>query len=250
MKNLVNLLKKLDLSEREVGVYLYCLENRPASIADLAKFLKKERMIVYRVVDKLVEMGILEKENKEFGPKVLAAPPQRLLEIIKKEQRKWKKIELQLEGELPRLKGMQKSQADLKPRIHFFEGLDGVKKACSLFLEGKQGDRVILFANNEVVQKEWPEFDEEIRQMRVQAGVKALMIHPNTKLGKKLALRDKEHLRQIKVLPVGINYDSTMGVLDDRVLLMGFKPPQAVVLKNEELAKTIRIALNLLWQKL
>jgi sugar-specific transcriptional regulator TrmB len=113
-------LKNLGLSELETSVYLAALELGEALPTKLAEKAEIKRPTLYEVFPKLIAKGLLS-ETVKGKRKYLVAED--LSAYLEKQQQNLDK----LNDALPELRALL-ATASVKPKILFYEGIEGVKK--------------------------------------------------------------------------------------------------------------------------
>src|SRR3989344_3804147 len=119
-----NIIEKLGFSDKQVKVYMACLELAEATITDLARKAGIKRSTAHLAVQELEVMGLLSETKK--GKKRLISPahPRRLLELASFREKRIEEI-------MPELTALYNAPAN-KPKIQVFEGVEGVR---SLYLD-------------------------------------------------------------------------------------------------------------------
>ena len=66
MKNLLNYLEKLDLSKKDIKIYIKLLELGPLTVTELADLLRFNRTALYPRIKFLLQKGLIleSKDNK------------------------------------------------------------------------------------------------------------------------------------------------------------------------------------------
>jgi len=250
MQDLVSLLQKLNLNQQEAKAYLFCLENGPTTIAQLSKYLQKDRTIIYRLIDKLTNLKILGKEAKQFAPKISAVPPRRLIELIKREERKWKKVELLFAEHLPQLQGIQNSPGTLKPKIHFYEGIEEVRQSWLDHLEQVGEDKTICTfgaTTIQTVKQYWPKFNQEYLKVREDKNIflKLLISDQNKQI---LSESYNPQLWQVRFSGTASKLNLEVQFSSQSINFTIFEPtPSALILENQQLCTFFKILFEQLW---
>ncbi|MGC9208278.1 MAG: TrmB family transcriptional regulator [Nitrososphaeria archaeon] len=79
-KEIVRILKDSSLTPTQLQIYIYLLSHGPKPISELTSELKKDRAAVYKHLEKLMRLGLVEKElGRNF---YMARPPQELEKIL------------------------------------------------------------------------------------------------------------------------------------------------------------------------
>jgi sugar-specific transcriptional regulator TrmB len=127
---------KAGLVRNEARVYLALLKLGTASVTEISQRSNVERTLVYGVIEKLMEKGLVSsvvKINKKyFEP----ADPQKILDLVKERE----KI---IEDALPELKGLYKS-VEKKQEVHHFKGKEGAKTILETLLRERDKEWLIF----------------------------------------------------------------------------------------------------------
>ncbi len=107
-------------TDKEARIYLATLEGGEVTVGNLAAKTNLKRTTVYDMIDALVSRGILTMHKRRGIMRVSALPPQVLIE-------RFRHALAAAENVLPTLMDMAYS-SPLKPRIRFYEGIDGLKE--------------------------------------------------------------------------------------------------------------------------
>jgi len=115
-------LQKLGLSDKEAKVYLSSLELGPSPVQVIAQKAGVNRATTYVMIESLIGRGLMssfEKGKKRF---FTAESPDQLMTLLKKE-------EAEVGTKIKQLGDMKMifSNADEKPKVRFFEGIDGLE---------------------------------------------------------------------------------------------------------------------------
>lgn len=113
-------LEKAGLTEKEAKTYLAILELGEATIAEIAKKSDIKRSTVYDILDLLKEKGMISQTRRNKRPIFLAENPKKMIEKLEEQKR-------ELEEAVPELLSVM-NLLDKKPRIRYFEGIEGVKE--------------------------------------------------------------------------------------------------------------------------
>lgn len=111
-------LQKLGLSDKQIKVYLACLQLGVDTVVNIAKFSAQKRPTVYLVLDDLENMGLVSRTHKGKKTFIKAEDPKRLLIDINLKQ------EI-AETTLPSLQAIYNIDPE-KPNIKIGDGMQGV----------------------------------------------------------------------------------------------------------------------------
>lgn len=114
------------LSSEQSLVYLASLELGSDTIAHIAKKADIPRSTCYLIIEELKGKGLLSETKKGVKTFILAEDPSKLEQLVKNEKETIENLLLQIGKILPQLKAVQNVRKN-KPKVRFFEGLEGIK---------------------------------------------------------------------------------------------------------------------------
>ncbi|MDD4990554.1 MAG: helix-turn-helix domain-containing protein [Candidatus Pacebacteria bacterium] len=116
------LLTKFGLNEKEIKVYLTCLETGTAYAGHITKKSGLNRSTCYVILEQLIKKGLVSKSGNEKKFQFSAEKPERLLSLIKERQAQDAILEKELANLLPELQSSFNRNKDF-PKIKFLKGL-------------------------------------------------------------------------------------------------------------------------------
>lgn len=130
MKNIEPVLKflsQLGLDFFESKVYILLLENGPMTILQISRESKINRTGIYRLVEKLQGMGILEEIIRD-GKKLILSSPLNKLELIVKEQEAKAETLRKMLPEISSLITSEVVTSQPGTKVQFYKGPEGIKQ--------------------------------------------------------------------------------------------------------------------------
>ncbi len=175
-------LQRLGLTDEEAAVYLACLEINGGPVSVIARKAGVHRVGCYHTIENLLQKKLLNQYNRN-GVKCFAPePPEKLEELALEKVHLAKSL-------LPQLRELV-SVSGFRPRIRFYEGMDGIERVFneSLLVGGglpggapQERSREILgYTNLHQLLTEIPAFFKEYTRKRFQKGIKSRYLSPNT----------------------------------------------------------------------
>lgn len=125
--NVIFQLKQFGLSEDSAKLYLYIYKGNGATALSASKDLGIARTKIYRLLEKLIESGLVIEEVRVYGRKFMAIDPQKFLQIVNEKERDL----LLLKSSAPTLVNQLEA---LKPtispdtKILHYRGVEGLKQ--------------------------------------------------------------------------------------------------------------------------
>ena len=239
------------LTDLEIKVYLACLEG-PLTIQELAKKANLNRSGTYRIIEGLINKGLLAKEIKQRGQRILAEHPRKVLQILSNEQRKLRREELSFQELLPEILSEYNIGVQ-NPKVRFYEGIEGFKNIMEQVvgdLEIEKSKEYKVFAPTElfleILQKHCP----EIIKKRIALGVKMKFITSSSTLAKERRGKiDKEELRERRILPKEFGFESVIIIFGGKVAILDLgREIMGLVIENIKINKTINTFFEFIWE--
>ena len=148
----------INLNPSEATIYEYLLKNGESPAGEIIKKTPLKRGLVYKILDNLVEKGlVIEKKSipskKQGRNKIshfLPNHPAKLNEFIENEKKRLDKAKNTLEANMPAILS-DFNLASGKPGVRYFEGISGIKNVLEDSLSAKE--TIYSFADLEAVIK-------------------------------------------------------------------------------------------------
>ncbi|MEA3357472.1 MAG: helix-turn-helix domain-containing protein [Patescibacteria group bacterium] len=125
--NITNSLKLFGLTTSQINVYLYLLKNLPRTALQTSRGLKMARTKVYRVLEKLVERGLVKEIISTPGRKFRAEPFQNLEYLLIEKENQVEGMKKTLPKIYNYIQGLQQ-QSSSKSKILYYKGNEGLKQ--------------------------------------------------------------------------------------------------------------------------
>lgn len=236
-------LKNIGLSESEARIYLSVLQLEKALPAVLAAKAGIKRPTLYKLLPRLKELGLLSETVVGKRRLLVAEDPQIYLE------RKQKELE-NFEHTVPELR-LLLNTASIKPKIIFYEGIEGLKR---LYMENLKEKKPILeFVSLENIS---PEIELYSRNyyipQRINRKIPIKILVSGTTRSEHINLRTASYeLREVKTIdekkfPIpldcyvwGNNVSFTLYRKDSE--------PIGILIRSVEVATFMRSLFNLVW---
>ena len=233
------ILTHLGLSSKEAKLYLASLEAGTASAQTIAQKAQIKRTTAYSVLETLAEKGFVLKTQKNGIIKFIAESPRSVSEKLKAYQKSF-------ENNLPEMEAIY-NKKQIKPKILFFEGREGLLKVYEDTLKEKPQE--ILEFNTSEIFKAFDTFHLDYVEERIKRNIHAQRIAPRDKLYLEHAKSDEKELSETKLvkdldIPIEIN------IYNDKVAFVSYTDKIGLIIESEGIAKSMKKIYQLLWDKL
>lgn len=240
----------LGLSKEEADIYLSLLNKGGQGASELSKSTKVKRTYIYSVSASLIKKGLISQSKNGKTTVFNPMSPDKLLTLASQEKQKAEQSEQTLEAILPNLK-TKYEVFDQKPVVTHYEGEAGIIKANLAVLAEKKEILAYLVINKSI-DKQMEEFWDKYYTMRVSSNIHVRAITPNTKEGIEYQKRDKEELRETKLIPKDrFPLAIEKNIVGNKVVFFSVREGVliATIIENKEIADTERAIFELAWSQ-
>lgn len=242
-----NLLKKLDLTPRESKIYLKLLEFGESGANVLAKSIGENRTSTYSLLNSMRKKGIISfyvrNKIKYFVPTDPTFLINRFMDGAKG-----------LQKMLPELLAIQNKFSKKKPKITFYEGVEGIKQIGEILLEAPGSTRVSFMCIDEkTIHPEIKRYyEEEFVNRRIELGITYKgIVAGYLPMGNRHTPTEKGQLRDLKYIdpkksPIKIQIDIFPY---NKVALYSYHKDEmiGVIIEHEDFYVTMKTVFELAW---
>ncbi len=248
-QDVVMMLSRLGLKEKDGSVYLVCLHFKEGLfVHEIVKETKLKRSTVDVVLERLIELGFMNKIKIGRRFKYIAQSPEAML--FKQEE-----VLEDFRTILPMLSnlGAQKGETE----IRFFEGRKGLTQVYDDILMKTKfatGDhrKLVGFSSGVDFIKVFPKIQKDFINKRIKMGVDYQSIVSTKSIGVDEYMTDPSQLREIKHVDSNLfPFKSVFEIYADSVMIYSpQKPIGGVIIRNEKIADSMRSLFYLVWNLL
>jgi sugar-specific transcriptional regulator TrmB len=241
------ILKKLDLSDKEIKVYLKLLENGAISVRGLSELTGLNRGTTYDILKQLQALGLVSYYHQETKQKFVAEDPEKLLKLVKDREEKLFEAKVKINEIIPELRSLKEKEGD-RPVTKFYEGNQGVRLILEDVLESMDEEKdkeYFVYSStraSEAINAAFPEFTRERIKRKIFARVISL-----AKGGKTHGLDERRWL--------GLEKDSATFIIIYAgkcafISRDATGNPVGVIIENRMIYETQRILFLQLWERM
>lgn len=234
---------EIGLTENEARTYLAALELGEATIARVAKKSGVKRTTTYLSVESLKEKGFLSELRKKKKTFFYAEDPRVLQDKIEERKKAINRI-------VPQLLSIT-NLIDKKPRITFYEGLEGIKDVYRDTL--KYPDQEMLaWVSQDAFHILDKEFISYYIPKRIEKKIWVRVIAPDTPEIKDYKSREVSELRKTKLInnqkyPIEVEID-LYGA--NKIGVMAFKEKIGLIVESQKMFNTLKSIFEMYWDML
>lgn len=243
MNKLVENLKKFGLAEKESKVYLASLELGDATASDIAIKSSLPRTLVYDLLERLIEKGLISYSIKNNKKHFLAVHPKEFISLLREK-------ETALFSIMNDLEEIYKKEGVKRPKIEIYEGIDGMKTIMNDILNSDVKE-FLAYGSSRSSYEIIPAFMDEWHKRRTKQNVIMRILYNNTKQAREKVKKIKSSLKltKYKFMPIELESPTATVIYADKVVLQSWtKEPFAVMIKSKEMAENQKRYFEELWK--
>lgn len=231
----------LGMKEQEAKVYLAAIKLGQATVSTIASEAGIQRTFVYGLLEDLQRQGTVS--SAEIKGKIHYSP----ISLSQFEKRQLAKFE-RFESILPELRMLEKTVGD-RPKVRFFEGIEGIKAALDDTLDLPVGGEILAYVTGEGVYERMTDFMNEYLKKRVKKKITVQALAPDNEVNRAHVAQDESVLRQTVLLdPERFPFTNEIDIYGNKVAIMSLQGELlAIIIESESVAKTQRAIFELAW---
>lgn len=243
-------LKHFDCSPRAADIYIECLKRGPATVQELARALKQNRVTVHSAVEQLLKKGLVYETRKQKRRLIVSENPSILLTLIQRKENELRALKVNIGYVTEVLSSIQTADRSV-PTIQLYEGVDGFKQMLEKTLEAK--GEVLVFSYVELFSKlVGIDYLEDYFERRAKKGIHTRLIFPTGPFAVRANKKAARHKMQIRVLPPELKWSSGIFSWNDTVAIMSYTESKLTcsLIENKDIAYFYQhIIFGLAWQQ-
>lgn len=235
-------LADVGLQDTEARFYLAALELGQASVRDVAAKADITRTNAYDVFARLLEQGLVTQVGDASSKSMMVAaePPDRLGELLEARRRK-------LESLLPELRSLH-NRASGKPRVRFYQGLEGIKQVLNETLTVHDKRLCSILSMKDLFEVPGRAWMDELVRRRIDSGVFLRVIRSPVKDVPNVWPDSPQDLREMRFAPLDFVFTMTSYIYDNKVAIIASRRENfAMTIESEEFTAMQRNLFEVLW---
>ncbi|MFH1947349.1 MAG: helix-turn-helix domain-containing protein [Candidatus Magasanikbacteria bacterium] len=240
-KELKKAIAGLGFDGKEAVVYLACLELDGADNSDIAKKSKLNRITNYEVLKRLEKHGAVGSYKRRGAKHFLAVDPRVLFQQSKE------KLKI-AEDLLPQFLAITNNLSD-KPKMYFFEGLDGIKNIYHDSLQAK--GEILTFTNAQDIEELLGKFLDNYYEERLKRKIKVRALAPADGRGRHAKQVGSRVGREVKLFDKNkYNISNEIMIYNDKVAIYSSRDKMGVIIQNTVIFATMKNIWQMVWDSL
>lgn len=246
--NYLQILTQAGLKGDQSIVYEALLKNGPKKASQLHGFVPFKRSLSYKILNELVEMGLVVKKEEPHKVAVFEpAHPLKIKDWINKQQEQFKNADLALGGFLPKLISDFNLVLGM-PGIQIYEGLGGAQKVLADSLGA--ATEICSYIDSEAVNKQYPDMNKQYIGQRNKAGIKKKMIMVDSQFVRDHIKSFNKRTTAVKVISSPVPFTAIMQIYDTKVsyITLQGKNVISVIIDNPNISRMHKTLFDVMWQ--
>lgn len=240
MPGIVEILKEIGLSEKEVTVYRALLQLGEETASRVSEVANLNRVTTYSLLKSLKEKGfcvIFDKNNiQSFRP----IKPENILSLLEDKRNKIKSI-------IPLLK-KEERKIETKTEISLFEGKKGITTMFDIILKDAENKKEVFVYGNLTIAEKTIEYQSlHWRKTRIEKKIKIKALVDVYKSFEEQ--KQWKELTEIKINDSLKSIDSYVLITENLVAYLTLKGElSGIMIKNKEIAEKELFNFHILWK--
>lgn len=248
-------LRNLGLNDNEVKVYLYLLTHGESIASVIAKRLELKRVTAYSTLESLERKAIIQSFVKNNVAHFDAIEPDDIVELCEQKVNEMQRLrenantlkeefkKLRERGRMPKL--------EIRGKIKYYEGLEAVTDLIEETLNEKEKEQLCFGLNTyhvEFAGDDWGNYT----QKRVKKGMAVRSIQPDTEAAVEYQARDKNELRQTRLVPKDkFPGNCEINLIGNMIAMFTTRGRDAMGMKmySPDMAQALQSLFNLAWER-
>ena len=242
MKDLIEQLESLHLSQNEAKVYLALLEIGQTSAGSIIKKVQLHRSVVYESLDKLIYKKLVFKLTKNAISYFQATNPERLVQNIENEKQIAKDI-------LPSLRSMIDTTL---PEITIHEGIEAYKRFWIDAYSSLPVGSTDYVAGS--ISSKWQDYLgkndlRKILKIQIRQKIKwKMIVYDPSDIGTEL-LPNNPELVDYRIIQSDFTKEGNYNIFNNDILILhSIIEPMIIEIKNKSLVKVFKHNFDILWK--
>lgn len=234
-------LKEFGLKDKEARTYLALLELGEANAHDVAKKAKIVRPAIYDILERLKETGLVSSVVKGRATYFTANGPEAIRRGMDEKRHAFDRL-------LPELNSVFNATKS-KPKIFFYEGVEGIKTVFEDTLTARDKDLRGILSMEDLFKIPGQEYMDDYVARRVELGYSLRVIRSKPKEITPAWPSGPAEYRDVRYPPASMLFEMTTYVYDNKVgLISTVKENFGMIMESSEFAQNMGHLFEALWQ--
>jgi len=250
-QRVASLFAQFGCSDRAVEIYLQSLSMGPASVQEIARAMKQNRVTVHSAIEQLIDTGLLYETRKGKRRLIAAENPQTLQSLLQRKENELAMMKTNMDYVAQLLSQVQAKDRSV-PTVKFYEGVEGFQGMLEDSLTTKKGE-VFVFTYVDLFSKVLgPEYLENYFVRRAKKKIRTRLIFPPCAFANRVHAKAKQYNIEVRLLPKEVQWKSGIFSWDETIAIMSYTEGKftCTFINNQDIADFYqRVVFELCWQQ-
>jgi sugar-specific transcriptional regulator TrmB len=242
MEHIKQSLIESGFNEKESVLYLAALELEESGMTELSKKAGLKRSTAYIIFESLQKRGLLGSVETSSGTKIHAVSPDVIASKLRGQLDQFTEI-------LPEIKALT-HKTNRRPKITYFEGIDGYITACEDSLKNPQIIQRQIGSLSEIHKTMTRDYDlNTFLPTRIKQNIYLRALYFEEPELESFVDRDhKKELREIRYIPAKYHHKTFTMIYENKVVVATTRENLiTVVIESEDIAESERQKFDFIW---
>ncbi len=242
------ILRTFELTEKEIKIFTKVLELGAQPASHIARVTELPRNTVRSILDSLVKKGLMVKSNRANTQYYGVEKKANILRELKHQQLRYQeKLENQIDLIEKYGDDLLMHQAKSRPKITFYEGMQGIEKVYEDTLTAKDG--IVSWASFEGMHGALPDYFKTYYQRRAKKNIFIHSIHPDSELARQRKKNDEKEARESALVPSDkYNWIPEIQIYNDKINIVSWKEKLGIIIESPEISQALKTVFDLSWE--
>ena len=228
-------------SEKEAKVYLALLELGEGNIAKITQKSGIKRATVYLEIEALKNKGYVSLVKRKGRNIYLAENPLRIEEHLREKTENISKL-------MPELLSIANAM-DHKPKVRYFEGVEGIKDVYKDTLQYKGTEILGWYSDDRIDHFDKSFILDYYMQKRIANKIPLRMFAVQSTFMNSMNEKDPKHLRQMKIIKSDQFFFSAEINLysKDKIAIIAHRENIALIIESKKIYDTLKSIFEIMW---
>lgn len=252
------ILKKAGLTDVQAEVYSFLLENGEFKASEIAKKIKRPRGVVYKGLDDLTLLKLIQKIENKGITRFKADHPGNLERILEAKEKqaireindKKNRLETDKKSVLSTLPDLVSvfNLTNEKPGIKFYEGEEGIITVINDTLKSKEV--VYTYADIEAINKYIKKINDDYTKKRNELNIQKKILFTDTPFSREYLKTYNPKVTKIGLIKSDKIFTSIMQIYDNKIsyITLTEKNKIGVIIEDKNIYEMHRMIFESMWE--
>jgi len=230
------ILEKIGFDKKETQIYLSLLKIGETTATKISYDTKIERTLVYYIVEKLINKGLISFKLKNNVKYYSASSPENIIEDLKNKERLFHEI-------LPFLKEIRKKSYDEEIKVDVYKGEEGLRSIINDMFKSNEKEFLIFGEEGETQKNYQIVYSQYLKRLEKEKKREKVLIREDFR--NKI---EKSKNSEFRYIPKELISPTTTLIYSDKILITIWENPLFnVLITSKKISDSYRSYFNYFW---